>query len=141
MKSPALLTQKIRMALPPIYSQEAVKDPIVHVKFFTPDANATWFALEFDGVDEFFGWACLGDPEMAELGYFSLSALQDIRGRFGLPVERDMYFHPCPLSEAKISVGGYRTRAASAVLRSPRTQNGQSEELDDARDDNETPTR
>ena len=141
MKSPALLTKKIRKALPPIYSQEAVKDPIVHVKFFTPDANATWFALEFDGVDEFFGWACLGDVEMAELGYFYLSELQKVRGRFGLPVERDMYFAPRPLSEAKMTVGGYRSREALAVARSPLTQNGQSQELDGALDDNETPTR
>jgi Protein of unknown function (DUF2958) len=128
MKRPVLLTQKDRKSFPSIYSREADEDPIVRVKFFTPDANATWFALEFDGVDEFFGWACLGDVEMGELGYFSLSELQEIRGPMGLPVERDMYFKPCPLSEAKGSVRGWRLG-----------QNGQSQTLDGARDDNETP--
>lgn len=28
----------------------------------------------------------------AELGYFSLSELEQIRGALGLPVERDLYF-------------------------------------------------
>jgi hypothetical protein len=42
-------------------------------------------------------WVVAGD--FPELGYFSLSELQSIRGAFGLPVERDMYFTPTPLSE------------------------------------------
>jgi hypothetical protein len=140
MKRPVLLTQKDRKAFPSIYSQEAVEDPIVHVKFFTPDASATWLALEFDGVDEFFGWVTMGDPDCAELGYFSLAELERARGPLGLPIERDLYFDPCPLSEAKASAGTIRNRILLAVLRSPRAQNGQSEELDDARDDDETLT-
>ncbi|MEJ7758655.1 MAG: DUF2958 domain-containing protein [Gemmatimonadaceae bacterium] len=108
MKHPVLLTQKIRKALPAIYSQEKTADPIVHAKFFTPDAQATWFALEFDGVDEFFGWASLGDPDMAELAYFSLAELQAIRGPLGLRIERDLYFTPCPLSVAKTGANPYQ---------------------------------
>ena len=34
-----------------------------------------------------------------ELGYFRLSELQSIRGRLGLPVERDRFFKPTPLRE------------------------------------------
>lgn len=96
-----LLTKKLLSDLPKLYAQEKVADPIVYVKFFTPDANATWLATEYDGKDIFFGWACLGDPYNAELGYFSLKELESVRGRLGLPIERDMHFTPKLLSEAK----------------------------------------
>jgi hypothetical protein len=33
-----------------------------------------------------------------ELGYFSLSELETVRGPLGLPIERDLSFKPCPLS-------------------------------------------
>jgi hypothetical protein len=39
----------------------------------------------------------------AELGYFSLSELESVRGPWGLPIERDLWFKPCPLSEVKAS--------------------------------------
>ena len=96
-----LLTAANRKALPPLYSQEAVADPIAQVKFFTPDGACTWYALEFDGVDRFFGWADLGDPDCAELGYFLLSDLARSRGLLGLPIERDRWFRPTPLSAVK----------------------------------------
>jgi hypothetical protein len=37
----------------------------------------------------------------AKLGYFTLSELTAIRGRFTLPVERDRHFTPRPLSAVK----------------------------------------
>ena len=58
----------------------------------------TWYATEFDGDDAFFGYV-VGD--FPELGYFSLSELQQIRGYLGLPVERDRFFRPTPLRELK----------------------------------------
>ncbi|GAI16191.1 unnamed protein product, partial [marine sediment metagenome] len=73
-----------------------LEDPIVQVKFFTPDAQWTWFSTEFDQKDTFFGYV-IGLEN--ELGYFSLSELKQVRGSLGLPVERDRYFKPCPLSE------------------------------------------
>jgi hypothetical protein len=92
-----LLTKEIRKRLPPLYSQDNKGlDPVAHVKFFTPDASWTWYAAEFDGDDTFFG---LVDGFEKELGYFSLSELQSVRGRLGLPVERDLYFKPTPLKE------------------------------------------
>ena len=68
------------------------------VKFFTPDSNWTWYATEFDGEDRFFG---LVVGQEIELGYFSLSELEEIRGPFHLPVERDLYFQPKTLAELK----------------------------------------
>jgi len=61
------------------------------VKFFTPDSNWTWYASEFDGEDIFFGLV-IGFE--IELGYFSLSELEEIRGPLGLQIERDFYYQP-----------------------------------------------
>ncbi len=54
--------------------------------------------IEFDGEDTFFG--AVSGAEF-ELGYFSLSELQDLRGPFGLAVERDLYFKPTLLSQIR----------------------------------------
>ena len=93
-----LLTQELREQLPPLYSQEQEPDPLVICKFFTPDSSWTWYALEFDGEDVFFG---LVDGFEQELGYFRLSELMQARGPFGLPIERDIHFSPTRLSEVK----------------------------------------
>jgi Protein of unknown function (DUF2958) len=91
-----LLTTAIRQRLPPLYANEEGTDALAIVKFFTPDAGWTWYASEFDGDDLFFGLAVGFEPE---LGNFRLSELQSIRGRLGLPVERDRFFKPTPLRE------------------------------------------
>jgi len=90
-----LMTKRIRKRLPPLQSQDGLGGKAVaHVKFFTPDNSWTWYATEFDGEDTFFG---LVDGLEKELGYFSLSELQAVRGPLGLPVERDLYWRPKPL--------------------------------------------
>ena len=66
------------------------------MKFFTPDSGWTWYAVEFDGQDTFFG---LVDGMEKELGYFSLKELSSVRGPMGLPIERDRYFTPMLLTE------------------------------------------
>jgi len=94
-----LLTKKNRKDLPALYSQDGEGlDAVAHVKFFTPDSSWTWYATEFDGEDRFFG---LVDGQDKELGYFSLSELTQLRGKLGLPVERDLYFEPTTLRELK----------------------------------------
>jgi Protein of unknown function (DUF2958) len=90
-----LVTNELREQLPPLYAQKREADPIVVCKFFTPDSSWTWYALEFDEVDTFFGLV-IGFE--AELGYFSLSELQAARGPLGLPIERDLHFQPTRLS-------------------------------------------
>lgn len=90
-----LLTKAIRRQLPPLYANEDNGlEALAIVKFFTPDSSWTWYASEFDGEDVFFGLAVGQEPE---LGYFRLSELQSVRGKLGLPVERDRYFEPTPL--------------------------------------------
>ncbi len=95
-QSMKILTKEVLDKLPPLYSQEEVEDPMIICKFFYPDFSWTWYAIEFDGQDQFFG---LVDGDEKELGYFSLTELMANRGKLGLPVERDLYFKPCRLSE------------------------------------------
>ncbi len=91
------LTNDIRAQLPPLYSgEERGLDAPAVVKFFTPDSSWTWYASEFDGTDTFYGYVVGLEPE---LGYFSLAELQSIRGKLGLPVERDLWFDPTPLRD------------------------------------------
>lgn len=99
-----LLPKEIRDILPALYSQDGKGDKaIAHVKYFTPSSNWTWYATEFDGDDTFFG---LVDGFEKELGYFSLSELESIKGPLGLPIERDLYWQPKPL--AQIAPGLFR---------------------------------
>lgn len=81
-------------------SNKSADEVKVIVKFFNPTRVGTWFATEYDPETRiFFGYANLGDPEMAELGTFSLDELQEFRGRFGLGIERDLHFHNHTLKE------------------------------------------
>lgn len=68
-------------------------DPHPVIKLFTPDAGATWLLTEIDPDDEdlAFGLCDLG-LGMPELGYVRLSEIVAVRGRYGLPVERDGSF-------------------------------------------------
>lgn len=57
----------------------------------------TWFVSEYDPeTHECFGLV-KGFEE--ELGYFNMDELIQIRGQFGLPLERDLHWTPRPLGE------------------------------------------
>ena len=106
-----LFPQEIREKLPPLYSQEALGlRALAQVKFFTPDSSWTWYASEGSPVDE--DGFCDTDKEKVdftffglvaglevELGYFSLSELEEATGPLGLPIERDLHFEPKMLRE------------------------------------------
>ena len=113
-----LLTAEIKKNLPALYTNEdkSTAETMVVLKFFTPDSNWTWYVTEGSQVDAdgyydtdkpkvdwmFFG---LVDGSEKELGYFALSELMSIRGRFGLPVERDRHFTPITLEALKERLG------------------------------------
>ncbi|MEX0409773.1 DUF2958 domain-containing protein [Aquibium sp. LZ166] len=65
------------------------------VKLFTPDAACTWLLTELDPDDPDIAFALcdlgFGCPE---LGCVRISEIESVRGRLGLPVERDRHFHP-----------------------------------------------
>ena len=92
-----LLPRRIRGRLPSLYSQDGKGGKAVAwVKFFTPDSSWKWYATEFDGKNTFFG---LVDGLVKELGYFSLSELESVRGPMGLQIECDLYWQPKTLEE------------------------------------------
>ena len=69
------------------------RDHFPVLKLFTPDAGATWLISECDpdDPDRLFGLCDLG-AGFPELGYVSLVEIIGVRGRLGLPVERDLHF-------------------------------------------------
>ena len=93
-----LLTQELILKLPALYATEHVPlgDKVVIVKFFHPAINWTWYGVEYDGADTFWG---LVDGNEREYGYFSLSELQTPVGPFQLTAERDYYFSPTTLRD------------------------------------------
>ena len=95
-----LLTEELKRELPPLYSQEHEKDPLVYAKFFHPLASMTWYAIEGSPAGDdfiFFGWVYSDFPE---LGYFSLNEMQAVQV-MGLGIERDEHFTPMRLSAVK----------------------------------------
>lgn len=93
-----LLTKELRQRFPKLYSQESKepKDVKIIAKFFCPWNQWTWYASEFDGEDIFFGYVRGLENE---LGNFSLSELEGVKGRGGLGIERDLYFGNHTLAE------------------------------------------
>ncbi len=89
-------------------------DPFPVVKLFTPDAGATWLITEAypEGEDLRLFGLCdlgLGSPE---LGYVMLSEIEDVRGKLGLPVERDLYFK----AEHRLSVYAKLARHVGMIV-------------------------
>jgi hypothetical protein len=82
---------RIRQALDEDGRADADFIPVV--KLFTPDAGCTWLLTELDPEDEdiAFGLCDLG-MGCPELGSVRISELESVRGRLGLPVERDLHF-------------------------------------------------
>ena len=94
-----LLTAELRQKLPRLGAQDGAADPMVYAKFFTPDSG--WTFLVMEGEEE----ECLDDPRADfrffgfVMGYFLLSELEQARGPWGLPIERDLHFKAAPLSQ------------------------------------------
>lgn len=101
-------TTKQLAKIPALYSTEDIptenKKVVMH--FFM--GGCDWWITEFDGVDTFFGFACLGDPEMAEWGYVSYSELRNTRVKW-LEVDRDIHWKPIEFGKLDIAkkVGVY----------------------------------
>jgi len=105
-----LITKKEERLLPPLYATEYAKDPICHVKLFAPVGHWTWYLMEYDPARKVAFAFVVG--HVNELGYVSIAELQSIKVRsgiivngekvtFGLPIERDLYWTPKPLSQVR----------------------------------------
>jgi len=97
--SPAynLLPARIMATIPALGATSDNPDPTLHLKWFTPDANFTWFLAEYSPEEEI-GYGFVIGP-FPEWGTFSLKEIRQLRGSLGLPVERDLHFDPCPSSK------------------------------------------
>jgi hypothetical protein len=95
-----LMTKQLEKRFDQVGSQEEIKDPLVIAKFFNPTGAGTWYATEYDPESRtFFGYVTIFGDWNDEWGYFSLEELENIRGAFGLGIERDLYFEEKPISE------------------------------------------
>ncbi len=100
------MTEEIKKKLPELQTQEdSGDDAIAYVKYFTPDGNFTWYVLEYDPTEKTFYGFVVG--LQAELGYFTLQQLKEVRGPWGLPVERDLHFQPTTLAEIKKTINAW----------------------------------
>lgn len=97
-----LLTKALIRRFAAIGRQEDAKDPLVVAKFFNPTGAGTWYATEYDPETQcFFGYVSIFGDWNDEWGSFSLDELQEYRGRFGLGIERDLYFSEMPISQVE----------------------------------------
>lgn len=88
-------------------------DPAPVVKLFTPDAGATWLLTEIDpdDHDHAFGLCDLG-LGYPELGWVSLAEIATVRGRLGLPIERDLHFE----AHKRLSAYAREARLAGRIV-------------------------
>jgi len=95
-----LLTKELLKRFLQVGNQENIKDPVVIAKFFNPTGAGTWFATEYDPKSKtFYGFVSIFGDWNDEWGYFSLEELESYQGRFGLGIERDIYFGEKRMSE------------------------------------------
>jgi hypothetical protein len=96
-----LMTKALQKRFAQVGRQESVKDPIVVAKFFYPAGSGTWYATEYDPESRlFFGYVSIFGDWNDEWGYFSLTELESFTGRFGVGIERDLYWQEMPASQA-----------------------------------------
>ena len=82
---------KAIVALPEMYSTEKTTGDVKAIKLFTPDAGATWILWVYSTEHhDCFRMRDLG-LGMPELGNVPVDELHQVRGKFGLPVEMDLY--------------------------------------------------
>ena len=88
-----LITKEIQNKIPKLYETDRQPEDkkMVYIKLFCPWNKWTWYGIEYDGKDTFFGYV---EGDANELGYFTLSELKSVQGPFGLKIERDKFFLP-----------------------------------------------
>lgn len=95
--------------IPSVGKSEDIQNPMVYAHLYHPiNPNAHWLILELDTVANLaYGYVSLfNTPHENEIGYISIDELERI-SIHGYKVERDIFFNPCPLSEAKVQLKIY----------------------------------
>ena len=94
-----LLTKEIKRKAEKQYlGGSSLDSQNVVAKFFHPTGSWTWYLMNLDPRDNSYAWGIVKGYEI-EMGSFSMTELQEYRGRFGLGIERDLYFRPMPARE------------------------------------------
>jgi hypothetical protein len=94
-----LMTKTIEHAAQAQYPKGSdLEDQKIVAKFFDPTGSWSWYVMNQDPEDPDYLWGIVKGFEV-EIGSFSLSGLQNTKVRFGLGIERDLYFTPKPARE------------------------------------------
>lgn len=86
-----LLTKEITKKLQEQYSMGSDLNQMVIAKFFDPCGSWSWYVMNQDPEDPDYLWGIV-DGFAVEMGSFSLSELESVKGALGLGIERDLYF-------------------------------------------------
>lgn len=100
-----LITKQLEKELAkyPLYSQEGKgEDAVVVCKFFLQ--GYTWYVLEAEKSDDDYEFFGIIEGQYTEYGYFTLSQLESVTGRWGLKVERDMAFKPTKVRDLHLNI-------------------------------------
>jgi hypothetical protein len=97
-----LLTKEMLKKLPQEGAQanKPTHEITLFAKLFTPWASWTWYIAEYDPATEIAYGFVQGFEN--EWGCFSLAELKEIKGPWGLTIERDRHFAPKKFSELGI---------------------------------------
>jgi len=82
--------------IPPLATNDD-GDGIARVKLFDPTGSWTWYISEYDPETRTAYGRVHGFAD--EYGAIYMPELVEYRGRFGLPIERDLHWTPRPLAE------------------------------------------
>lgn len=121
-----LFPEEVARIIPPLYSQDGSRDPVVYLKLFLPGTEWIWYITEASSIGEsgdshslnsirgavtsrrldinqvlMFGYVVSGlDPHFSEWGYVDLQELEEIKHPLlSVTVERDLHFGPTPKSQ------------------------------------------
>lgn len=85
---------------PAIYTNDETDLPDQPIVAHYFQGGADWWVTEYDPkTNEVFGFAHLAGHGRGEWGYSSLTEIEQLRGQFGLPIERELDFKPGTLAK------------------------------------------
>ena len=84
----------------PTYAQlgdKHLSEITAKVRLFNPTGIGTWHIAAYD-PDTQIAWG-VAELHGREVGSFSMAEIVNFRGRFGLPIERDLHYRPVSVAE------------------------------------------
>lgn len=97
-----LLTKALQKQIPPLYSTEDIPlgDKVAVAKFFDPCGSYTLYIIEAtEEEDDTLLWGLVTGLAEDEFGYASLNEIKSVKNRFGLGIERDLYWTPTKIKD------------------------------------------